>query len=167
MKQNYLTGFLVVLIFVVVYKYYTDYAKIFDTLINGFWEADRSFCNDSDIDMFCLYLDNDVDYKGSRACYILTKKDGQMVINQPTIATIKMKIFNSYNWTFSANTPKYFNIDFKDIDEDCIDIFPQSQNVRFYPACNKIVMYYNDTVTAVLYKNPIYTELKDMLEDKL
>jgi hypothetical protein len=37
--------------------------------------------------------------------------------------------------------------------------------MKFYPNIGKIVIYYDNTVTAVLYKNSINTELKFMMED--
>ncbi len=140
-------------------------SHILHNLLSGFWEASTSFCEESGLDMFCLYLDGDYDMFGSRACYILASQDGAIVLNEPTVADISFQWIAPSNVYLGIDAPKYFTISFKNISSDAVDIFPRYQQIRFYPVCNKLVLYYDDTITAVLYKNPINTELKSIMEE--
>ncbi len=165
--NNYkLWGIILVLLIVVLWYYTLIYQSyLVHNLVNGFWEADSTFCTEAEIDMFCIYFDEDVDFFGNRACYVLAKKDGVVIINEPTIAKLSLQWMCTGNWSANISTPKYFNINFKHIDEECREFFPQYQEMRFYPICNKMVLFAGDTITAVLYKNPVNTELKSMLEE--
>ena len=159
-------GLFVVVIIVMIYYNNLNYQfYALKTLMGGFYEADRSFCEEAEIDMFCLYLDNDVSYN-SRACYVLAKKDDEVIINEPTIAYIKPQWCLS-NFSTNINSPKYFNIVFENINEDCVEVFPKVQELKYYPLCNKLVLYSGETVTAVLYKNPVYSELKSDINPDL
>jgi len=130
--------------------------SIYDQLLNGFYEADPDFCEEAGLDMFCLYLNNDVNILGARSCYILASKDDEIIINEPTTAHITSQW--TWSWFSDPTKPKYFNVKF-DFDIDS-DIFPNEQCIRFYPDIGKLVLYTDDTITAVLYKNGAYSELK-------
>jgi hypothetical protein len=63
-----------ILIVICIYLLYTyTTLSIYDQLLNGFYEADPGFCFESGLDMFYLYLNNDVSMLGARSCYILEK----------------------------------------------------------------------------------------------
>lgn len=136
------------------------------SLLAGFYEADNSFCAESGVDMFCIYIDDDVDMFNNRACYILMKKDDEFLINAPTVAKLSLQWKSRNNWWSSVTDPKYLNIKFNDFDEETTAIFPKLQEARFYPYCNKIVLYHGDTITFVGYKNPVSTELKYIVKDQ-
>ncbi len=161
-------NFLAIIIILVIYIFYCNYSTNYreystmNKLINGFYEADTSFCEESGLDMFCLYLDEDIDYYGNRACYILAKQDGEIILNEPTVANLR---YTPGMFDNDISSPKYFDIEFKDLSEECEDDFPKNQKIRFYPTIGKIVMFYEDTITAVLYKNPVNTELKSVLKE--
>ncbi len=156
MKNFY--GFIVALILVTIIYFQQSIACY--TLLSGFWEADTSFCEESGLDLFCIYFSDDYNKFGSRPCYILASQNDSLVLNEPTVATISMQWLRRSNYKLLSNSPIYFNITFKHIDEECVDVFPKHQQMRFYPVCGKIVLFYNSTITAVLYKNPLNTELK-------
>lgn len=165
MMHNNLFAVIVILVLYIFYTSYSNNSQQYsdmNKLINGFYEADSSFCIESGLDMFCLYLDEDMDYYGNRACYILAKKDGEIIINEPTVANLK---YNPKLFDYDISSPKYFDIKFKDLDEECEEDFPSDQKIRFYPSIGKIVMYYDDTITSVLYKNPVNTELKSLIKE--
>lgn len=166
MIHNNLIAVIVILVLYILYSNYSISCKEHSTMnkmVNGFYEADTSFCEESGLDMFCLYLDEDVDYYGDRACYILAKQDNEIIINEPIIANIRYepKLFD-----YDISSPKYFNIEFKDLSDDFEEDFPKNQKIRFYPTIGKIVLFYEDTITAVLYKNPVNTELKSILKEE-
>lgn len=155
--MNLFVSIIVVLIILLLYSSSVSNCQ---RLIGGVYEADSTFCEESGLDAFCIYFDDDVDWAGNRGCYILAKKDDEVLINEPVLARISSaSILN--NWT-SITNPKYYNINFKNLSEDCQEIFPARQCIRFYPDIGKMVLYYDDTISAVVYKNPIHTELKQL-----
>lgn len=149
-------GFIIVLILVLIYS---RQVVIYDQMINGFYEADSSFCEESGLDMFSLFLDNDVS-NGSRASYILMVKDGDFVINEPINVKLTMDFFNWNNWFIDPVKEKCFTIEFDKCDsfDELSDVFPRVQTLKFYPMLGKIVMFNNSTITAILYKNGINSE---------
>jgi hypothetical protein len=151
------------LIIICIYLIYTFFRpNIYDQLLNGFYEADTSFCEEADLDMFCLYLSNDVSRSGDRSCYILATKEDDIIINEPTMARITQQ-WAWKNWSSDPTKPRYFNVKFG---IDFEGIFPEEQCIRFYPDVGKIVLYHGDTITAVLYKNGINSELKNIKDDQ-
>lgn len=133
-------------------------------MITGFWEADVSFCQESGVDMFCIYFDKDINTNCERACYILSKNGDDIVLNEPVVASISMHWLKACNWYPNLHEPKYLGIEFKNLSEDCIDEFPASQTMRIYPLINKMVLFYDDTITAVLYKNSANSELEHLVK---
>lgn len=154
-------GLIILLIIILVYNYII--CSFYHNLLSGFWEADSSFCQESDLDLFCLYIDKDYDLLGNRACYLLASSNNVILLNEPTKVSINLHVFS--NW-YDINAPKYFSVQFDTIDEKSVDIFPCRQTLRFYPVTNKIVLYFNDTITAVLYRNPVSSEQKIIDDEK-
>lgn len=154
---NFLITIIVLLLICIIYITSTN---IYDKLLNGFYEADSSFCEESGIDMFCIYFDGDISSNGSRACYILAKKDDEIIINEPTVA----KITSQWGNDSDPTSVKYFNVLFEDIGEEIEEVFPKKQVIRFYPNLGKIVLFDENVITACLYKNGINSELKTLME---
>ncbi len=147
----------IILFFWILILYYQSF--ILHNLLCGFWEADRSFCEESELDMFCLYFSKDYNIIGNRPCYVLAMQNNELILNEPTIASVSLQWNKWNNYDAGINSPKYFNITFKNISPENIKVFPKHQQIRFYPICGKIVLFYDNTITAVLYKNPVNTEL--------
>lgn len=161
--MNYIYGFVVTLILALIIVHYQQAATL-HALLSGFWEADSSFCKESGLDLLCIYFDEEYDISGSRPCYVLASQNDATVLNEPTVATISMQWFRLNNYSSGLKNPKYFNVTFKNISDESIDVFPRHQQMRFYPVCGKIVLFYDTTITAVLYKNPLNTELKALTQ---
>lgn len=151
---NFFGILIFILIVIIAYTYYTR-ANIFNQLVNGFYESDASFCKESELETFCIYIDNDVLSNGERACYILAKRDGEIIINEP--CTLKLTLAS----TSYDTSAKYFIAQFKDIGDECAEVFPHMQKLQFYPQTGKIILHADDTVTFVGYKNGINTEMKN------
>lgn len=156
---NFYVVLIVILILIIIYTNLNQ-SKIYDKLIGGFYEADASFCAESEIDTFCMYLDDDIDSHGTRACYLLMKSGDNLIINEPATA----KITQRFSWSndSSIQIPKNFDIEFSDISDEILDFFPYKQKMKFYPKIGKIVLYLDDTVYATFYKNGINSELKSV-----
>jgi len=155
-------NFYIIIIILLTYLLFENTSgKIFKKLLHGFYEADSSFCEESSIDTFCIYIDDKINSDGVFPCYILMKSDDVIIINEPT--TIKI----SQNWSWGSSDPSnpiYYDIEF-DNSEETAEIFPNHQKLRFYPNIGKIVLYNEDTVYGVLYKNGSTTELKHIQEN--
>jgi hypothetical protein len=137
---------------------YLHQNNIYDKLIGGFYEADDSFCKESGIDMFCMYIE-DSTTSDERSGYILASKDNEMILNEP----IMIKLVRH----MTGNTEEliYYSADFIGLSDDVIDTFPNYQTIKFFPNIGKIIIYYDETITAILYKNSINTELKYTMKD--
>lgn len=154
--------FIIILILVLWINNLSYQSYVIKKSLGGFWEADASFCEESDLDMFCIYFDKTTDFSNNRACYVLAKRGDDIVLNEPTTANITLNWAALNNWSSDLEAPKFLTITFKEISDECADEFPPKQYMRYYPICNKIVMYYGDTITAVLYKNAVNTELNEL-----
>jgi hypothetical protein len=154
--------YIIIIIISIVYIFSENTSgKIYNKLLHGFYEADTSFCEESSIDTFCIYIDDKVNEEGVFPCYILMKSDDELIINEPTT----IKISQNWSWgSYDPTKPIYFDVEF-DNSEETDEIFPNKQKLRFYPNVGKIVLYNDDTVYGVLYKNGSTTELKNIQEE--
>lgn len=151
---------IIILIMVIIYTNLNQ-IKIYDKLIGGFYEADASFCIESGIESFCMFLDDKAIDCNSRACYLLMKSGDSLLINEPTTA----KLTQHWSWASHPSKPQHFTIEFADISDEVNEFFPNIQNVKFYPTIGKLVLYVDDTVYATLYKNGFNSEVKDLDDD--
>ncbi len=142
----YQIGIIVIVILFLVYR-----SSVYHSLITGLWEADGEFCEEAGISYFYMLLGG-ADMFGERTCYILSGQEDAVLINKPTRVNI------SFDWTSGIISDQHFSAFFYDV-KDLKGVFPEYQNIRFYPECGKMVLYYGDTITAVLYKNCSSSEL--------
>lgn len=108
--------------------------------ISGFWIAPTDFLKDAELDMFAFYI------SGGKG-YILVSSCGKILINDNTDIRIK--------WGKCENGEYHGDIIFSLIDTT---FFPSCQKIIYNP-CGKITLYKDDTMYAVLYKDPVLTEL--------
>lgn len=151
---------IIILILLIGYLFITR-VNIFDRLVNGFYEADASFCQEADLDAFCLYIDDETTGSGSRSCYILAKKGADIIINEPCSVKLNLTWGNAYN-----AHEKHFTAEFIGLSADCAEVFPKKQQLKFYPQIGKIVLYDHDTITYCGYKNALNTEMKSVVNDR-
>jgi hypothetical protein len=147
-------GLVIVLIIMCSYQIYgIAVTRISNQLLTGFWEADKNFCKESGLSMFSVYMGN-ANFSGVRPCYILAiQDDDTIILNEPTTITFT----KSWGGMLSQNLdPIEYNISFADIKSE---FFPQQQQMSYYATTSKIILYKKDTVFAVLYKNPVLSEL--------
>lgn len=156
-EDLYFFTIVIILLIIITYMYFSQ-VNLFNGLVNGFYEADASFCQEAGLETFCIYIDSDIK-GGERACYILGKKDGEIIINEPCTIKLNLKLSDC-----DINT-KYFTCQFKDISEETMEMFPSKQNLQFYPVTGKIILHDGDTVTYVGYKNGMNTEMKSVIND--
>jgi hypothetical protein len=159
------TSIIAIILLIYIIYHGNNKASLYTKLLNGFYEADSGFCEESGISIFAFYLADESDVDGNKAAYILVERDGVLLINEPVVAKVSLKWSMWSNLMDTVSSPKYFSIEFKDLSPECIEVFPRHQTIRFYPTIGKIVLFVNNTITAVLYKNPINTELKSIVNE--
>jgi hypothetical protein len=136
------------------------YINQISNLLDGFWEADKDFCNECDLDMFCVYFGNK-DFWGKRGGYVFASKQNNIKLNEP----VTMTITPEYLVSPLITGVKTYDVIFKGISEDVVEVFPARQKIKLYPACGKLILYYKNTITAVLYKNCANSEIKNISQD--
>lgn len=156
-----LNFYIVIIIILVILLIFTQSSKnsIYDKLISGFYTGDSEFCEESEIDLFCLYIDDDLDINGNCAGYILMKSGDQLLLNEPTMIKLRRQ------WQWINNKEIYYDIEFVDLEEN--DFFPKYQTLKFCPISGKIVLFSDDIVYGVFYKSGENSEIKAVMEEKI
>lgn len=157
---NFFAFIIFILIAIIAYMAMTK-CYIFDQLVSGFYESDISFLQETELDLFCIYIDNEIS-NGYRSCYILAKKNNDIIINEPTT----IKLTQKKSLSCDINAPRQFNIEFRDLSEEIVDIFPMFQTMKYYPMTGKIILYKHDEVTFVGYKHGMNTEMKSVINEQ-
>lgn len=131
--------------------------SITNQMLTGFWEADKSFSREAGLSVFSFYL-GDPDVYGHRPCYILVVDDEETIImNEPTTGALSQQWGSLQNWNiFNDLNPKEYDLKFKKLESD---FFPSTMCLSYYPTTGKIILYNKETVYAVLYKNPVLSEI--------
>jgi hypothetical protein len=127
------------------------------TLMTGFWKANIDFCKSADLEMFMLYLGDNVSYvSDTRYGYIVAKTEEGIILNNP----IKISLGNNFCLRPWFKPCKKYNasIDWQET-EHIEENFPSEVSVAYYPKHQKLVFYTNDNVHAILYKDNTLSEI--------
>ena len=152
-QRKYLISGLAVLILILII--YIP-RLIEDTLLKGFWSANASFCQEADLKWFVLYIGKYADIFGtSRYAYFCVANDNGIILNH------YVKINLGYSFVFNPfiTKEKTYNIEieWKEESDEELDeienIFPSKLKMTYYPILGKIVLYENNTVKAILWKD--------------
>ena len=123
-----------------------------DNIMKGFWNADASFCKKAELDMFVLYLGDNVSYGGnSRHGYLLASNEHGIILNNP----IRMSFSGAVNILPGlASCKKYdVSIDWKDTPPADSRAFPTNCKACYYPRYGKLVFYEDDQIIVSLWKD--------------
>ena len=123
-----------------------------DTLLKGFWRADAEFCGQAELEMFVLYLGDNVSYvKHCRNGYLLAANKNGIILNNP----IELTLSGNVNVMPGIAKIKNYNgyIDWQDSPPDDQDAFPSEFEIAYYPQCGKIVLHKDNEVLASLWKD--------------
>lgn len=149
---------IIILVIMLFYQYICT-NNVYDELIHGVYQADESFCEESGIDLFTMYIDNDNINSSDRSGYVLASTEDSILINEPVVMRL------SRNWNFGDASEIIYDVEFLGLSDEVSEFFPTMQSIKFYPKIGKIILYYDDTITAVLYKNSVNTELKYVMQE--
>lgn len=145
----YLVGsFIVFMLVLMTFMYRTSESN----LMKGFWRADVEFCKKAELEMFLLYLGDNVSYTGNlRHGYLLAANSQGIILNNP----IKLSLSGGKNLLPGIATCKKYNatIDWLDTPLDDPTAFPTEFQVEYYPRHGKLVLYRDDEVLASLWKD--------------
>jgi hypothetical protein len=153
MINQFTSLFIIVILLTIVVMYkYSSYTDKMQKMLGGMWISDPSFLEESGLNSFYMYIDGDIGSSGfSAGClrsgYIVATNGSGFIINDPVDIIVKK--------LYTEGDTEHYEFLFKNIN---YEFFPNKQKAKFYPICNKLVMYNGDTITAVLYKNLIQTE---------
>ena len=147
MPRNYMFGILLIIVILVIYMIYNKFKYKWETHITGFWEAPDSFLIESDLSSFTIFFAKPESNKSSG--YVLMQRgDGELICNEAVDLEIRLDS--------EKNGKKYFSLEFS----NCTELpFPKKMTLVYHPIVEKIVLFKNDIIHGVLYKNPEYTEM--------
>lgn len=123
-----------------------------DTLLKGFWRADADFCDRAELEMFVLYLGDNVGYiRHCRNGYMLAANQQGIILNNP----IKLTLSGNVNILPGLAKCKNYNasIDWLESPPDDPNTFPSEFQATYYPRYGKLVLYQGDEVLASLWRD--------------
>lgn len=150
--KYFIAGLLVLILLLIIYIP----RLIEDTLLKGFWSANAAFCQEADLKWFVLYIGNSADIFGtSRYAYFCVANENGIILNH------YVKINLGYAFVFNPYIAKEktYNIEIEWKEEsneelqEIEDVFPSKLKMTYYPVLGKIVLYENDTVKSILWKD--------------
>lgn len=120
-------------------------------LMNGFWKADNSFCEESELELMIIYF-GDSDLLNKRGGYIMIKNSEGFLINNPVEFNMSLLIN-----PFADKIECDLNIDW--LGESEYSFFPNIQKMIYYPKKGKIILKDKRQIYAVLYKDHIMSDV--------
>ena len=158
--NNLYISIIIILILFIIYKYliFNFITNLSEKLICGFWQAHPLFCEESELDMFCIYLE-----PGKRKlCWILMVSNDNIISNHFTNYKIKKKFKKSNNWNDNIKLEKEFEIEIKELPDNLKDEFPLTQDIKLYIHNNKITLSKGKKIYFVGYKDSKISDLIDI-----
>ena len=152
----FITIFIIYTIVSTYYIYHVGYH-----ILGGFWSADPSFCEESGLDRFYIFIEPP--NKGN-ICWICMSNSDNTVVNNITTCSIKTKWNSIDNWTTDIKRPRIFKITFDNLPKNLTnDIFPKEQILKLDIETGKIYLmdrrYNNNKVYFVGYKDSRISDL--------
>ncbi len=145
----YVIGAVIIFMFVLI-TFTSRVAE--DNLLKGFWRADADFCDRAELEMFVLYLGDNVGYiNHCRNGYILAANQQGIILNNP----IKLTLSGNVNILPGMARSKNYNayIDWQESPPEDPETFPSEFSATYYPRHGKLVLYRDDEVLASLWKD--------------
>ncbi len=145
----YLIGAVIIFIFVLAYFIARAHEN---TLLSGFWKADADFCQRAELEMFLLYLgDNIGTLSHCRNGYLLAANEQGIILNNP----IKITFAGAHTISPTMSFCKDYSatIDWLEFEPEDPDTFPSEFRAAYYPKYGKLLLYKNDEVIASLWKD--------------
>ena len=123
-----------------------------DTLLKGFWRADAEFCTQAELEMFVLYLGDNVSYlRHRRNGYLLAANEYGIILNNP----IELSLSGNINLVPGIAKVKNYDgfIDWQESPPEDENAFPDEFQVAYYPQCGKLVLHKDNEVLVSLWKD--------------
>lgn len=147
-EMCYIAGAVVIFVLVVVVLVAR---AMEDCMLKGFWRATDHFCAEAELELFILYIGDNSSYLGNcRPSFILAANESGIILNNP----IDIDFGYSLQLVPCMASCKKYNasIDWHDEPPED-DAFPTDLQIAFYPAYGKLVLYKDDSVLAILWKD--------------
>lgn len=163
MDKIQISGIVIVVFLVFIYISYTINIRNQELCnFNGFYTSSPKFNQEAELDTFTLYINSTSMYDTDPNCYIFVQTDDEVIINHK----VKMEIESGFmSWVPFKRDMIETEIKFNWLDETRPVFFNSNQTLTYYPEFDKIVLSSGDMVTAVLYKNNIMSDLKEVMPE--
>ncbi len=124
-----------------------------DKFLSGFWSAEASFLEESGLNSFLIHIDEPSN--GSRPGYILAINDEGIIINEP----VEFILSGGLSINPFVCSQRNFDVTINWVNGESCPHFPTNQTLQYYPLMGKLVFVQDDTITAVLYKDFVTTDI--------
>lgn len=126
---------------------------LYNNYINGIWVADNKFCTNCNVDDMLCYMNT-----SSGICNIIINKDNNILENTEFTMTHDVQL-SADNFNITSNKISY---DILLTSKNKKSLFNKKKYTLVVSIANgKLVIYHNDVIYAVLFKDTLNTNLLD------
>jgi hypothetical protein len=150
MDYLYILGIVTLVLLFIIVLLILNSRTIENSLFTGFWKGDPDFCEQSETDLFLIYLGEPSLFSSTIPGYILVKNSDGLIMNNP----FDLSLSGGYSLKPGLSGNKNYDVEFKWTDsQEEFEFFPSTQELCYYPSYGKIVLYKDTQVYAILYKD--------------
>lgn len=161
-------GVIIFTIFIIIictsYAYNTGKHKTEMNHLNGFWETNKTFNDESGLSIFTMYIG-----KCSNGVYpvyiLMVDTDENILINTPSNMSLSRTSLLNFKLPFTSKPSsvfKEFNATFTDLESE---FMPNMVTLKYFPQSCKVVLVGNDTIYGCLFKNLELTEMASIKDE--
>lgn len=161
-------GVIIFTIFIIItctsYAYNTGKHKTEMNHLNGFWETNKTFNDESGLSIFTMYIG-----KCSNGVYpvyiLMVDTDENILINTPSNMSLSRTSLLNFKSPFTSEPSsvfKEFNATFTDLESE---FMPNMVTLKYFPQSCKVVLVGNDTIYGCLFKNLELTEMASIKDE--
>jgi len=164
---------IIIIIIFAVYSFISTY-HIYNVgyhMLGGFWSADPSFCEDSGLDRFYIFIEPP---GRGNMCWICMAKpnksvsgDSCAIVNHMTTYNIKTQWMSFNNWTTDVNRSRLYMITFTELPENLTQdgLFPKTQILKLDISSGKLFLLdKNDTNSRVYFVGYKDSRISDLID---
>ena len=138
---------LIIIILIIILFFMLIVRNVEYDMLCGFWSGDPYFCEDSELDLFLIYIDNTPGNKKNG--YIMMKNENGLIINNPVILNLN----NSMSVNPFVRDVIEFDLEIDWLYEEGYDFFSSKQKMLYYPKQSKMILSSNGETMGLLYKD--------------
>ena len=148
-SNNVATILIIIIIMKIIVIPSITIRNLYKKSFSGLWEIDSSFAKESEVDRFIIYLEQEKE----NICWILLTKEDKILVNHITKFKLNSVWFSNNNFYSTYDKNIDFIIEFSDLPENLLDMFPSKQKIRFNPKLGRLSLINDEKICFVGYKN--------------